>query len=243
MFALKIENVNKSFKEIKALDNVSLQIECKKLYGLLGVNGAGKTTLINIITGLIKKDSGKVFVYGNDLDTESGKIKRLVNVSTQEVAIAGNLTVKENLEFFCNVYDVPTYPKVEEIVEQFGLKEVINQKAKTLSGGWKRRLSIAIAIVSNPKILFLDEPTLGLDVLARRDLWKVINSLKSKTTIILTSHYLEEIEHLCDEVAILSKGKVLETGTIEEIMMRNECNTFEDAFVKAVEGGVNNEND
>ena len=226
MLALKIENVNKNYKNIKALDNISLEIENKKLYGLLGVNGAGKTTLINIIIGLIKKDSGKVTVFGHDLDHEMDKIKRIVNVSPQEVAIAGNLSVKENLEIFSDIYGV-----------------VMVKKAKTLSGGWKRRLSIAIALVSNPKILFLDEPTLGLDVIARRELWRIIEGLKNKTTIILTSHYLEEIEHLCDEVAILSKGHLLETGTIADIIKKSKSQNFEDAFVKIVEEGSKYEND
>lgn len=243
MLALKIENVNKNYKDIKALDNISLEIENKKLYGLLGVNGAGKTTLINIIIGLIKKDSGKVTVFGCDLDHEMDQIKRIVNVSPQEVAIAGNLSVKENLEFFSDIYGVDKEKKVKELIDQFSLKEVLDQKAKTLSGGWKRRLSIAIALVSNPKILFLDEPTLGLDVIARRELWRIIEGLKNKTTIILTSHYLEEIEHLCDEVAILSKGHLLETGTIADIIKKSKSQNFEDAFVKIVEEGSKYEND
>ena len=243
MLALKIENLNKNYKDIKALDNISLEIENKKLYGLLGVNGAGKTTLINIIIGLIKKDSGKVTVFGHDLDHEMDKIKRIVNVSPQEVAIAGNLSVKENLEFFSDIYGVDKEKKAKELIDQFSLKEVLDQKAKTLSGGWKRRLSIAIALVSNPKILFLDEPTLGLDVIARRELWRIIEGLKNKTTIILTSHYLEEIEHLCDEVAILSKGHLLETGTIADIIKKSKSQNFEDAFVKIVEEGSKYEND
>ena len=243
MLALKIENLNKNYKDIKALDNISLEIENKKLYGLLGVNGAGKTTLINIIIGLIKKDSGKVTVFGCDLDHEMDKIKRIVNVSPQEVAIAGNLSVKENLEFFSDIYGVDKEKKAKELIDQFSLKEVLDQKAKTLSGGWKRRLSIAIALVSNPKILFLDEPTLGLDVIARRELWRIIEGLKNKTTIILTSHYLEEIEHLCDEVAILSKGHLLETGTIADIIKKSKSQNFEDAFVKIVEEGSKYEND
>ena len=243
MLALKIENLNKNYKDIKALDNISLEIENKKLYGLLGVNGAGKTTLINIIIGLIKKDSGKVTVFGCDLDHEMDQIKRIVNVSPQEVAIAGNLSVKENLEFFSDIYGAHKEEKVKELIDQFSLKEVLDQKAKTLSGGWKRRLSIAIALVSNPKILFLDEPTLGLDVIARRELWRIIEGLKNKTTIILTSHYLEEIEHLCDEVAILSKGHLLETGTIADIIKKSKSQNFEDAFVKIVEEGSKYEND
>ena len=235
MSIITITDVSKNYKEKKALDNVCLQIEQGELFGLLGVNGAGKTTLIKILCGLTKKKSGTVKLDGLDLDTQMEKIKEIVDVSPQETSVANNLTVKENLEFFAEIYDNNDETAVNEIVEIFSLGEVLNQRAKTLSGGYKRRLSIAIALISKPKILFLDEPTLGLDVFARRELWRIIEKLKNSVTIILTSHYLEEIEHLCDRVAILSKGELLEVGTIEQIKRQTESNTFEDAFIKLVE--------
>ncbi len=235
MSIITITNVCKNYKTKKALDNVCLQIKQGELFGLLGVNGAGKTTLIKILCGLTKKTGGTVTLDGFDLDSQMDKIKEIVDISPQETSVANNLTVKENLEFFAQIYNNNDENAVEKIVDIFSLSEVLNQRAKTLSGGYKRRLSIAIALISKPKILFLDEPTLGLDVFARRELWRIIDKLKKSVTIILTSHYLEEIEHLCDRVAILSKGKLLEVGTIEQIKQANNSNTFEDAFIKLVE--------
>lgn len=234
MDAIRVNSLKKKFKKITALDDVSLSVEEGELFGLLGVNGAGKTTLINILSGLCKKNEGKVYIFDFDIDKNLNEIKKIIDISPQETSVAPNLTVKENLKFFASIYDVKE-DKIDSIISTFKLNEVINQKAKTLSGGWQRRLSIAIALVSSPKILFLDEPTLGLDVLARRDLWKIILSLKGKITIILTSHYLEEIEALCDKVAILSKGKLLKIGTIEEIKKNVNNKSFEDAFVEIVE--------
>ncbi|MBQ3597407.1 MAG: ABC transporter ATP-binding protein [Clostridia bacterium] len=235
MCIISINNVSKNYKKIKALDNVSLSVNSGELFGLLGVNGAGKTTLIKILCSLTKKDSGLVVVDGNDLDTNPQEIKRIVDISPQETSVANNLTVKENLQFFANIYGESDQKFIDSIVQTFKLFDVMEQRAKTLSGGYKRRLSIAIALISKPKILFLDEPTLGLDVFARRELWGIISKLKGKVTVILTSHYLEEIEHLCDRVAILSKGKILNVGTIDQIKENAKAVTFEDAFVKLVE--------
>lgn len=235
MNIITIENVCKDYKTKRALQGVCLEIKQGELFGLLGVNGAGKTTLIKILCGLTRKTSGRITVDGFDLDKEMDKIKQIIDVSPQETAVANNLTVKENLEFFASIYDNNDARALEEVVETFRLGEVLNQKAKTLSGGYKRRLSIAIALISNPKILFLDEPTLGLDVFARRELWSIIQKLQKRVTIILTSHYLEEIENLCDRVAVLSKGNLLQTGTIEEIKRATDTQNFEDAFIKLVE--------
>jgi len=232
---IEIEKVCKNYKTKKALEDVSLSIKEGELFGLLGVNGAGKTTLIKILCGLTKKTSGTAKINEFDLDKDIDKIKEVVDISPQETAVANNLTVKENLEFFANIYNNNKEEKLKEIIETFGLGEVLNQRAKTLSGGYKRRLSIAIALISNPKILFLDEPTLGLDVFARRELWKIIKTLQNKITIILTSHYLEEVENLCDRVAILSKGKLLQIGTIKQIKQQTKSKKFEDAFIKLVE--------
>jgi len=235
MDVITIDNLSKNYKSKKALDNLSLKIKQGELFGLLGVNGAGKTTLIKILCGLTKKSSGSIYVNGFDLDKDIDKIKEIIDISPQETSVATNLTVEENLEFFANIYQKSDKDSINQIIDIFGLTEVLNQKAKTLSGGYKRRLSIAIALISRPQILFLDEPTLGLDVLARRELWGIIKKLRHKITIILTSHYLEEIEHLCDRVAILSKGKLLNMGTIDEIKQSTDTTNFEDAFVKLVE--------
>ena len=239
MNIITIDNVCKNYKSKKALDNVSLSIKQGELFGLLGVNGAGKTTLIKILCGLTRKTSGTITINNFNLDKEIDNIKEIIDISPQETSVANNLTVKENLEFFANIYNNNDANTINEIVDVFNLKEVLNQRAKTLSGGYKRRLSIAIALISKPKILFLDEPTLGLDVFARRELWNIIKKLQKNITIILTSHYLEEIENLCDRVAILSNGKLLKTGTIEEIKQITNTQNFEDAFIKLV--GAKNE--
>ena len=235
MNIITIDNVCKNYKSKKALDNVSLSIKHGELFGLLGVNGAGKTTLIKILCGLTRKTSGTITINNFNLDKEIEKIKEIIDISPQETSVANNLTVKENLVFFANIYNNNDANTINEIIDIFNLNEVLNQRAKTLSGGYKRRLSIAIALISKPKILFLDEPTLGLDVFARRELWNIIKKLQKNITIILTSHYLEEIENLCDRVAILSNGKLLKTGTIEEIKQITNTQNFEDAFIKLVE--------
>ena len=235
MNIITINNVCKNYKSKKALDNVSLSIKQGELFGLLGVNGAGKTTLIKILCGLTRKTSGTITINNFNLDKEIDKIKEIIDISPQETSVANNLTVKENLEFFANIYNNNDVKTINEIIDIFNLNEVLNQRAKTLSGGYKRRLSIAIALISKPKILFLDEPTLGLDVFARRELWNIIKKLQKNITIILTSHYLEEIENLCDRVAILSNGKLLKIGTIEEIKQITNTQNFEDAFIKLVE--------
>ena len=235
MSIITIENICKNYKTTLALNNVSLNINKGELFGLLGVNGAGKTTLIKILCGLTKKTSGKVIINDYDLDNEIDKIKEIIDISPQETSVANNLTVKENLDFFANIYNTNNPDHINEIISTFNLNDVLNKRAKTLSGGYKRRLSIAIALISKPQILFLDEPTLGLDVFARRELWNIIKKLQKNITIILTSHYLEEIENLCDRVAILSKGKLLQTGTIEEIKKLTNKDKFEDAFIKLVE--------
>ena len=236
MEIIKINNISKDYKKIKALNNISLSINEGELYGLLGVNGAGKTTLLKILSGLTNQTSGD-FVVGGFTNKNMDGIKRIIDISPQESAVAKNLTVKENLRFFQDLYNKRDDNYLKEIIDDLGLSEVINQRAKTLSGGYQRRLSIALGLISKPKILLLDEPTLGLDVIARRELWKIVNKFKGKITIILTSHYLEEIEALCDRVAILSKGNLLIEGTIDEIKEKTNESSFEEAFVKIV-GGI-----
>lgn len=237
-FVIQVENLCKNFKDVKAVDDLSFGIKKGELFGLLGVNGAGKTTLIRILCGLLKPTSGKAVVFGKDVNTQMAEIKPITAVSPQETSVAPNLTVEENLCFFANVYGFEgkrAKEKAQEIIEKMGLGEVAKKRAKQLSGGWQRRLSIAIALVSDPQLIFLDEPTLGLDVLARRELWRIIEGLKGKCTIVLTSHYLEEIEHLCDRIAILAKGKLLTVGNRDEIVAESGETSFENAFVKIVE--------
>lgn len=240
MEIVRLDNLKKNYKDVEAVKGVSFSINEGETFGMLGVNGAGKTTIIKMLTGLAKKSDGNAYVNGISID-EIDKIKKIVDVSPQETSVAQNLTVKENLEFFSNLYETNDPEYMKYVIDKFSLKEVLNRKAKTLSGGWQRRLSIALGLISKPKVLFLDEPTLGLDVLARRELWKIITELKGKTTIVITSHYLEEIESLCDRVAIMSKGEVLATGTIEEIKEATMEQSFEEAFVKIVGGDINEE--
>lgn len=238
MYDIETKNLVKKYGELTAVNNVNLLVEEKSLFGLLGVNGAGKTTLIKMLTCLSVPTSGKSFVGGFEISENPDKVKEITDVSPQETAVAPNLTVEENLKFFAEIYGITDENHINNIINSFSLNEVLNQKAKTLSGGWKRRLSIAIGLISKPKILFLDEPTLGLDVIARRELWKIIRLLKGKITIILTTHYLEEAEALCDKVAIMAKGNVMATGTCEELTKIAKTNDFEDAFIKIAEGEV-----
>ena len=238
MDIIKIKNLTKKFKEKIAVNNINLSIGEGELFALLGTNGAGKTTTIKMVSTLILPTSGEIEVLGYDVKKDSMKIREFLNVSPQETAIAPNLSVKENLEFMAGVYKIEDKDeKIKELISIFKLDEVINQKAKTLSGGWQRKVSIAIALINNPKILFLDEPTLGLDVIARRELWNIIETLKGKVTIILTTHYMEEAESLSDRIGIMSKGKIIEVGTAEELAKKTNSKNFEDAFVKIVTGG------
>ena len=237
MEIITVKNICKDYKKLRALNNVSLSINEGELYGLLGVNGAGKTTLLKILSGLTNLSSGE-FVISGYTPKQMDEIKRIIDISPQETAVAKNLTVMENLRFFQGLYNQNDEEYLNQIINDLGLNEVVNQRAKTLSGGYQRRLSIALGLISKPKILLLDEPTLGLDVIARRELWNIINKFKGKITIILTSHYLEEIEALCDRVAIMSKGNLLIEGTIPDIKEKTNETSFEEAFVKIV-GGMN----
>ena len=235
MAEIETKQLNKFYKNLHALKDLNLGIKENELFGLLGVNGAGKTTLIKILTCLSNQTSGEAYVHGFSVKDNPEKVKEIVDVSPQETAVAHNLTVRENLDFFASLYNTRDEAYISSVVNAFSLEEVENQRAKTLSGGWKRRLSIAIGLISKPKILFLDEPTLGLDVIARRELWKIINNMKGKITIILTTHYLEEAEALCDRVAVMAKGKVKATGTPAELKAIAKTDNFEDAFIKIAE--------
>ena len=238
MYSIEIENLTKKFKEKTAVNNVSLKIKQGELFSLLGTNGAGKTTTIKMLSTLILPTSGNIKINGLDINKDKQKIKEILNVSPQETAIAMNLSVKENLEFIAGVYQIKNpKEKIDELVKTFKLEEVLNQKAKTLSGGWQRKVSIAMALINDPQILFLDEPTLGLDVIARRELWSIIESQKRKITIILTTHYMEEAESLSDRVGIMAKGSLIDVGTPKELIEKSNAKDFEDAFVKIATGG------
>ena len=238
MYAIETKNLTKKYKDKVAVDGINLKIKNGELFALLGTNGAGKTTTIKMLSGLILPTSGDITIENMDMKKDVFKIKEILNVSPQETAIAPNLSVKENLEFMAGVYQIKDKDKkIKELTKQFRLDEVLNKKAKTLSGGWQRKVSIAISLINDPKILFLDEPTLGLDVIARKELWKIIESLKGKKTIILTTHYMEEAESLSDRIGIMSEGNLVDVGTSKELIKKTKAKNFEDAFISIATGG------
>lgn len=238
MNAIELNNIVKKYKDKTVVNNINLNIKEGELFSLLGTNGAGKTTTIKMISTLIKQNSGTIKVLGYDTIKDYKIIRNKINVSPQETAVAMNLTVYENLDFMANVYQIENKKdKIDNLIKTFKLEEVLKQKAKTLSGGYMRKLSIAISLINDPKILFLDEPTLGLDVLSRKELWNTINTLKGKITIILTTHYMEEAESLSDRVGIMAKGSLIDVGTPKELIEKSNAKDFEDAFVKIATGG------
>ena len=239
MDAIKINSLTKKYKDVIAVDNLSLSVRNGELFSLLGVNGAGKTTTIKMLSCLTQPTSGDAFLNGKSICKDTAAVKSLIAVSPQETAVAPGLSVRENLELMCGVHGFTKNKqntKIAELTELLGLESVIKKKAGKLSGGWQRRLSIAMALISEPEILFLDEPTLGLDVLARSDLWDLIHSLKGKVTIILTTHYMEEAEALSDRIAIMKDGKLLICDTAERIKETAGTDNFEQAFVRIVKG-------
>ncbi|MBE6620194.1 MAG: ABC transporter ATP-binding protein [Ruminococcaceae bacterium] len=239
MNAIQIEGLTKRYGDVLAVDNLSLDIEQGELFSLLGVNGAGKTTTIKMLSCLTKPTDGDAYLLGKSIVKEPAAVKSLIAVSPQESAIATGLSVRENLALMCGVHGFgrsKQEAKIKEMSELWGLDEVIDRRAGKLSGGWQRRLSIAMALISEPEILFLDEPTLGLDVLARSDLWDMIRALKGRVTIILTTHYMEEAEALSDRIAIMKDGKLLICDTADGIKKTAGVNRFEEAFVRIVRG-------
>lgn len=238
MNMIETKNLTKKYGDKTAVNELNLEIKKGELFSLLGVNGAGKTTTIKMLTCLTVPSSGEVFLKDLSIIKDKDKIKNFINVSPQETAVAPNLTVVENLEFIADIYKIENKKeKIINLLDKFRLNEVKNQRVKTLSGGWQRRLSIAMAVINEPEILFLDEPTLGLDVIARRELWKIIEELKEKTTIILTTHYMEEAERLSDRIGIMANGKLIDVGTSKELIKKYKTDNFEDAFVKIATGG------
>lgn len=239
MQAIKTVNLTKKYKDVVAVEHLNLQIEKGELFSLLGVNGAGKTTVIKMLSCLTKPTGGEAFVGGKSITDDELSVKQIIGVSPQETAVAPNLTVKENLELMCGIHGFSkekSREKIEELSVQFSLNSIIGRKAGKLSGGWQRRVSIAMALISEPEILFLDEPTLGLDVIARSELWDTIRSLKGKVTIVLTTHYMEEAEELSERIGIMKDGRLLVAGTAQELMKKASADTFEKAFITIVKG-------
>ncbi|MBE6692788.1 MAG: ATP-binding cassette domain-containing protein [Ruminococcaceae bacterium] len=239
MDAIKIENLTKKYKDVVAVDNLCLSVKKGELFSLLGVNGAGKTTTIKMLSCLTRPTGGNAFLNGKSIVEDATAVKSIIAVSPQETAVALGLSVLENLKLMCGVYGFSKEKqraKIDELTQLLGLEGVINKKAGKLSGGWQRRLSIAMALISEPEILFLDEPTLGLDVIARSDLWDIIRSLKGSVTIILTTHYMEEAEALSDRIAIMKDGKLLICDTAEKIKEKAGTDNFEQAFINIVKG-------
>ncbi len=237
MQAIETVDIVKRYKNLIAVDKLNLEIRRGELFSLLGMNGAGKTTVIRMLSCLTKPTEGDALAGGYSITKEPDRVKRLIGVSPQETAVAPNLSVKENLELICGIHGFSkekTQAKIRELSGQFALDTVLLKKAGKLSGGWQRRVSIAMALISEPQILFLDEPTLGLDVIARHDLWAVIRALKGKITIILTTHYMEEAEALSDRIGIMKEGRLLAVGTAEDLKAHAGTNDFETAFVSIV---------
>ena len=241
MQEIKTIELVKRYGKVTAVDKLNLEIRQGELFALLGVNGAGKTTVIKMLSRLTKPTNGDALVGGYSITKEPAQVKRLIGVAPQETAVAPNLSVKENLELICGIHGFPgekTKAKLQELSEQLSLESVLRRKAGKLSGGWQRRVSISMALISEPRILFLDEPTLGLDVLARYDLWEVIRALKGRITIILTTHYMEEAAALSDRIGIMKSGQLLAVGTVEELNEAAGTDDFETAFVAIVKEGA-----
>ena len=240
MYAIQMNDLTMQYKTVTAVDKLNLDIRQGELFSLLGVNGAGKTTTIKMLCCLTKPNSGDALVGGYSITKQAGQVKQFIGISPQETAVAPNLSVKENLELICGIHALSkneTVNRIREISNQLSLDSVLHRKAGKLSGGWQRRISIAMALISHPQILFLDEPTLGLDVIARHDLWDVIRGLKGKITIILTTHYMEEAEVLSDRIGIMRDGHLLAVGTSEELNALAGTKNFEEAFVAIVKEG------
>ena len=241
MEAIKTDKLCKRYKDKTAVRELGLTVHEGELYGLLGVNGAGKSTTIKMLSCLTRPTSGDATVMGHSVVSESDKVKAIINVSPQETAVAAKLSVRENLEFIARVYGarkIEARRMADEMLDEFSMREVERSRASTLSGGWQRRLSIAMALITRPQVLFLDEPTLGLDVLARRELWHIIEGLKGKMTIILTTHYLEEAESLCDRIGVMAHGTLCAEGTAAELKEKANADNFEDAFITLAGEGL-----
>ncbi len=240
--AIVVTGLSRQYPDKTAVDNISFSVDKGSIFSLLGVNGAGKTTTIKMLCGLTRPTGGEAYVLSHNIHTELDEVKKLVNISPQDTSVASRLTVRENLEFIAGIYGAgrkKQREKADEMIQYFHLQEVADRRAKVLSGGWQRKLSIAMALITEPQIIFLDEPTLGLDVLARRELWEVIRRMKEKITIILTTHYMEEAESLSDKVAVMVDGQIKAMGNVKELKEQTGADNLEEAFVRiAQEGGA-----
>ena len=240
--AIVVTGLSRQYPDKTAVDNISFSVDKGSIFSMLGVNGAGKTTTIKMLCGLTRPTGGEAYVLSHNIHTELDEVKKLVNISPQDTSVASRLTVRENLEFIAGIYGAgrkKQREKADEMIQYFHLQEVADRRAKVLSGGWQRKLSIAMALITEPQIIFLDEPTLGLDVLARRELWEVIRRMKEKITIILTTHYMEEAESLSDKVAVMVDGQIKAMGSVEELKEQAGADNLEEAFVRiAQEGGA-----
>lgn len=235
--AIETRNLTKDYKDVRAVDSLNLTIYQGELFSLLGVNGAGKTTTIKMLSCVSTPTSGEALVNGKSIVKSPTEVKRIIAVSPQQSAVARNLSVKENLQLMCGVHGFDkekSTAKVKKALESFGLSQVAQRKAAKLSGGWQRRLSLAMALISEPQILFLDEPTLGLDVIARSELWETIRELKSRMTIVLTTHYMEEAEALSDRIGIMKEGRLVFCGTAVEMKAKSGKDNIESAFIEIV---------
>ncbi len=238
MNAIETRKLTKKYKNKTAVAGIDLTVEEGELFALLGVNGAGKTTTVRMLCCLSEPTDGECFVCGHSCLKSREEVKKIVGISPQDTAVAENLTIRENLSLICGIYGYDketSEQRISEMIGLFSMKEVENSRAKTLSGGWKRKLSIAMALIARPRVLFLDEPTLGLDVLARRELWSVVEALKGKITIVLTTHHMEEAEHLADRIAIMIDGKIAASGTLAELEKQSGREGLEESFVKIAE--------
>ena len=228
--AIKVEQLSKSYDNLLAIDKISLSVKCGTVYGLLGANGAGKSTMIECILGTKNADSGTVSVLGCNPKKDRHRLFQNVGVQFQEGDYQPEIKVSELCEETACLYEAPTDWK--KLCEQFGIGDKIGSAVKSLSGGERQRLFIVLALIPNPELVFLDELTTGLDAKARRDVWKILSELKSKgLTIFLTSHFMDEVEALCDEICILKKGKAVFYGTIEQAKEVSDCVKFEDAYL------------
>ena len=240
MYAIKTSGLVKRYGDVTAVDGLDIQIHQGETFALLGVNGAGKSTAIRMLSCLSAPTEGEGFVGGFSITKEPERVREIIGVSPQETAVAPNLSVRENLELICGIYGfdrTKTAAKVNELSRVFDLDTVMHRRAGKLSGGWQRRVSIAMALMCEPQIMFLDEPTLGLDIIARHSLWNVIRSLKGRTTIVLTTHYMEEAEALCDRIGIMASGSLRACGTVTELKAYAQADSFEQAFVSIVREG------
>jgi len=231
-----IKDLVKKFENITAVDNLSLEILEGELFSLLGPNGAGKTTTINILNGIMKPTKGTANIAGFDVTKNLDEVKKIIGLCPQEAAVFKFLNARENIELFGNLHSVSKKEleeRTDTLLELLGLEEASKRKAGSYSGGMLRKLNLIIALISNPKIAFLDEPTVGMDARARRKTWEFIGSLKAENkTIVLTTHYIEEAEALSDRVGIIDYGKLVELGTPKELMERHKAKNLEEVFLK-----------